>query len=154
MRYIQWSTHLSTHMEHKRTGTPVGPGRTLTVHVHSTPHTSHFLVDSHLMTRACMAQGSSLECAAHISRHHMRHLHAFMLCVCFSATLPSSSCCLSVLPSMVFSFFFHDVEDKYLRALSLTLPSTTLSQVKIPTTTTFRRTLNCTSRNPQARTGP
>ena len=51
--------------------------------VNSTPHTSHFLLDSHLMSRTCVAQGSSssLTCAAHISRHRMRHLHALMLCV-------------------------------------------------------------------------
>ena len=51
--------------------------------VNSTPHTSHFLVDSHLMTRTCVAQGSSssLACAAHITHHSMRHLHALMLCV-------------------------------------------------------------------------
>ena len=36
---------------------------------------------------------------AHIWRHCMRHLHALMLCVRFSATLPSSSCCLSSLLS-------------------------------------------------------
>ena len=34
------------------------------------------------------------------------------------------------------------------------LPSTTLSQVMSPTTSTSRRLLNRTSRNPQARTGP
>ena len=49
--------------------------------VNSTPHTSHFLVDIHLMTRTCVAQVVSLACAAHISHDLMRHLHALMLCV-------------------------------------------------------------------------
>ena len=40
-----------------------------------------------------------------------------------------------------------------MRTLAL-LPSTTLSQVMSPTTTTSRRLLNRTSRNPQTRTGP
>ena len=43
--------------------------------VNSTPRTSHFLVDTHL------AQVVSLACAAHISHHLMRHLHALVLCV-------------------------------------------------------------------------
>ena len=63
------------------------------VFVNSTPHTSHFLVDSHLMTRTCVAQVSSLACAVHISHHLMRHLHALMLCVIFSSTTPLSSLC-------------------------------------------------------------
>ena len=33
-------------------------------------------------------------CAVRISHHRMRHLHALMLCVWFSATLLSSSCCI------------------------------------------------------------
>ena len=61
-------------------------------------HTSH-VTFSRWVTMSHVAQGSSLACAAHISRHRMRHLHALMLCVWFSATLPSSSCCLSSLPS-------------------------------------------------------
>ena len=39
--------------------------------VNSTPHTSHFLVDSHLMTRACVAHGSSLACSAHFTPSHL-----------------------------------------------------------------------------------
>ena len=55
----------------------------ITVLVNSTPHSSHFLVNSHPMTRTCVAQGSSscLACVAHISHHLMRHLHSLMLCV-------------------------------------------------------------------------
>ena len=72
--------------------------------VNRTPHTSRFLVSSHLITRTCVAQVVSLACAAHISHHLMRHLHALMLCVLFSATSPlSSPCCLSSLPSSCFS---------------------------------------------------
>ena len=49
--------------------------------VNSTPRTLHFLVDTHLVTRTCVAQVVSLACAAHISHHLMRHLHALVLCV-------------------------------------------------------------------------
>ena len=45
--------------------------------VNSTPHTSHFLTFSHLITRTCVAQAISLACA----HHSMSHLHALMLCV-------------------------------------------------------------------------
>ena len=53
------------------------------------------------MTRTCVAQdsSSSLARAVHISHHLIRLLHALMLCVWFSGTLPSSSCCLSSLLS-------------------------------------------------------
>ena len=48
--------------------------------VKSTPHTSHFLVFAHRMTRTCVAQGSSRKFGVRTS-HSMCHLHALMLCV-------------------------------------------------------------------------
>ena len=57
------------------------------------------------------------------------------------------------------NFIFQDVVDKFpcapqlMRTLTL-LQSTTLSQVISPETTTSRRLLNHTSRNPRSRTGP
>ena len=106
-------------------------------------------------------QGSSLACAAHISRHRMRHLHALMLCVWFSATpflflLSFFSLRLFIL--LALSFFFHDVVYKYPAHFANedlgTLAEYDLSQGMSPTTTTSRRPLNRTSRNPPARTGP
>ena len=98
------------------------------------------------------------------SAHSMRHLHALMLCVWFSATSPlSSPCCLSSHLSSCFPPGHQLLHPRcggqipcalqLMRTLA-PLPSTTLSQVMSPTTTTSRRLLNRTSRNPSARTGP
>ena len=126
-------------------------------------HTSHFLVNSNLMTRTCVAQVESLACAAHISHHHMRHLHALML---FDS--------LRLLHFPLFAVFFLSCHPVFppghhlhlprcggqitcalqLMGTLALLPRTTLSQVVSPTTTTSRRPLNRTSRNPPATTGP
>ena len=113
--------------------------------VNSTPHTSHFLVDSHLMTRTCVAQAQvwRAQCTFHI-----------ISCVIFMR-----SCCvfdsprLLIVPLLAVHFLSHrllhlpDLQLLLPRcggqipcALQLMrawapLPSTTLSQVMSPTTT-------------------
>ena len=121
--------------------------------VNSTHHTSHFLVDSHVMTRTCVAQ---------VQVWRAQRTFHIISCVIFMR-----SCCVFDSPRLalplftcpVFSFFFHDMVDKFpvhfrLMKTLAPLPSTTLSQFMSPTTTTSRRLLNRTSRNPPARTGP
>ena len=67
--------------------------------VNSTPHTSHFLVDSHLMTRACVAQAQVWRAQR---TFHIISCVIFMrsCCVLDSPRLSLlSSCCLSSLLS-------------------------------------------------------
>ena len=84
--------------------------------VKSTPHTSHFLFNSHLMTRTCVAQVVSLACAHHIP------CAIFMRSCCVFDSLrllhfPSPCCPSSLLSSLSFLlpiiFIFHDVVDKF-----------------------------------------
>ena len=129
--------------------------------VNSTHHTSHFLVDLHLMTRTRAAQVVSLACAPHISSvifmrsccvfdsprlHHFPLFAVYLLS--YRPVFPPGHQlhlprCEGQIPCAL----------QPVRTLAL-LPSTTLSQVMSPTTTTSRRLLNRTSRNPPARTGP
>ena len=135
---------------------------TLDSSVNSTPHRSHFLVDSHLMPRTCVAQVWRAQRTFHV-----------ISCVIFMR-----SCCafdsLRRLRSPLFAVYLLSYRLVSPLGLQLLLPrcggqipcallvmrtlaplpSTTLSQVLSPTTTTSRRLLNRTSRNPLARTGP
>ena len=91
--------------------------------------------------------------------HSMCHPHPLMLCVWFSSATPLSSlCCLSSFLSSCLSFWPSTSYSRMWWTNSLcTLANEdlgTLSQVMSPTTTTSRRLLNRTSRNPQARMGP
>ena len=122
-------------------------------------HTSH-VTFSRTMTRTCAAQVVSLACAPHIPCvifmrsccvfDSLRLLHFPLLAVCllsFRPVFPPGHQlhlprCGGQIPSAL----------QLMRTLA-PLPSTTLSQVMSPTTTTSRRLLNRTSRNPQARTG-
>ena len=113
IRNTQRTSFRSWFLAYQRVLPPVFPlqhpwhlqGRTLIIPrlpqaVNSTPHTSHFLDDSHLMTRTCVAQTQvwRAQCAFHIISCVI--LDALMLCVWFSATSPlSSSCCPLSLPS-------------------------------------------------------
>ena len=129
-----------------------------TVCVNTTPHTSHFLIDlhAHAWLKSCV-------CRAHIMCHE-------------------SSPCAHVFVPTLFDYFHFPLSADHLLsyhpvlppahqlhlprcggqipcALSLMrtlapLPSTTLSQVMSPTTTTSRRLLNDTSRNPRSSSGP
>ena len=66
--------------------------------VNSTPHTSHFVVDTHLMTRTRVAQVVCLACALHISCvismrsgcvfDSLRFLHFLLLAVCLLSYRP------------------------------------------------------------------
>ena len=61
--------------------------------LNNTPHTSHFLVDSHLMTRTCVAQAQVWRAQR---TFHIISCVIFMRSCCVfdsPATLPSSSCC-------------------------------------------------------------
>ena len=118
-------------------------------------HTSH-VVFSHWFTRTCVAQVACLSCAHHVSSScvwsdSLRLLHfplfAYHL-LSYHPVLPPARqlhlpgcgvqipCALSLMKTLA------------------PLPSTTLSQVMSETTTTSRRLLNRTSRNPWSRTGP
>ena len=117
-----------------------GRGRKL---VNSTPHTSHFFVE--LQRRTCLK--------AQVWRAQ-RTFHV-IACVIFMR-----SCCVFDSPRLslpllaVYLLSHHSVHLPGLMITLAPLPSMTLSQVMSPTTTTSRRPLNCTSRNPPARTGP
>ena len=124
-------------------------------------HTSHVTFSRRLTSKDAHKRGSSssLACAVHISNHS---------CVVFMR-----SCCVFDSPrlfhfplSAVYLLFYRlyllgllqQCGGKIPCALLLMrtlapLPSTTLSQVMIPTTTTSRRPPNRTSRNPSARAG-
>ena len=104
--------------------------------MNSTPHTSYFLVDSHLMTRTCVAQAQvwRAQCAFHI----ISCVIFMRSCCVFDSTLPSSSCHflsyrLVHLPSL--QLLLPRCGGQIPCALPLTrtlapLPSTTLSQEK------------------------
>ena len=86
--------------------------------VNSTPHTSHFLVDSHLMTRTCVAQ-ALVWCAQ--CTFHIISCVIFMrsCCVCLILRDSPFLFLLSIFSPIVlfiyqvFSFFFQDVVDKF-----------------------------------------
>ena len=121
--------------------------------LNSTPHTSHFLTFSHLITRTCVAQVVCLACAHHIPcvismrsccvfdslrLLHFRHFAVYLLS--YRPVFPPGHqlhlprCGGQITCALLL-----------MRTLAL-LPSTTLSQVVSPTTTTSRRLLNRTSR--------
>ena len=128
--------------------------------VNTTPHTSHFLVQLHAHAWL-KAQVVCLSCA-----HHLSWFILMRSCVC------SDSLRLLHIPLFAHHFLsYHPVlppahqlhlpgcGGQISSALSLMrtlapLPSTTLSQFMSPTTTTSRRRLNRTSRNPRSRMGP
>ena len=79
--------------------------------VNSTPHTSHFLVNPHLMTRTCVAQVVSLACAVHISQSpHASSPCAHVVCL----ILRDFSTFISLLSIFTpINLIFHDVVDKF-----------------------------------------
>ena len=127
------------------------------VSVNSRPHMSHFSQcctpnDTH-------TRGSSRKFGVRTS-HSMSHLHAPMLCVDSLRLLHFplfAVCLLSYHPVFPPGHQLHlprcggqiPCELSLMGTLAL-LPSTTLSQVMSPTTTTSRRLLNCTPRNPRS----
>ena len=123
-------------------------------------HTSH-VTFSRTMTRTCVAQVVSLACAHHIS------CVIFMRSCCVFDSLQLLHFPLLAVYLLSYRLVFPPGHQLLLPrcggqipfALQLMrtlapLPSTTLSHVMSPTTTTSRRLLNRTSRNPLARTGP
>ena len=121
-------------------------------------HTSH-VTFSRTMTRTCVAQVVSLACAPHISCV----ISVRSCCVFDSLRLlhfpPLAVCVLSYRPVFPPGHHLHpprcggQIPCAFLLMRTLApLPITTLSQVMSPTTTTSRRLLNRTSRNPPART--
>ena len=121
--------------------------------MNTTPHTSHFLTDSHAhawlkscVSRARIACHDSSSCA-----------HVFVLTLPDYSTSPSL---LTIFSLIILSFLLSinflprcggqiPCAHSQMRTLA-PLPNTTLSQVMSPTTTTSRRLLNHTSRNPRS----
>ena len=105
-------------------------------------HTSHVTFSRWYTFNDTHMRGSSRKFGVRTS-HLMRHLHALMLCVWFFSTSPLFSlCCLSSLLSSSPSSWPETCvgqipcAHQLMRTLA-PLPSTTLSQVMRPTTTTY-----------------
>ena len=81
---------------------------------------SHFLVDSHLMTRACVGQGSRLKFGVQRTFHFIPSscAHDVVVLTLFDSPFLFllsifSPIALFILQVFSFFFFFHDVGDKY-----------------------------------------